>query len=72
VGLLNRLTQSFHREFDIGRLQRAPALYLSLIPILRVALEIYVGQLVGGRMYAAELLSWVSVQAGFFVCVERG
>jgi hypothetical protein len=37
---LDRLAQPLHRDFDILRLQMAPALELGLVPLVREALEI--------------------------------
>jgi hypothetical protein len=52
----NRLAQPLHCEFDIERLQGAPTLDFRLISILRVALEIILGPLRGGRVLC-ELLT---------------
>jgi hypothetical protein len=46
-----------HREFDVRRLQIAAALDLGLVPILRVALEIFVGQFPGGRVLLGKFLA---------------
>ena len=54
---LNRLPQPLHGEFDILRLQVPPALDLGLVPIFRKALEIFRGQLFGGRALPGEFLA---------------
>ena len=54
---LNRLPQPFHGEFDILRLQMAPALDLGHVPIFREALKILEGEPSGG----VELLSETSL-----------
>src|SRR6266446_10643636 len=53
----DRLAQPLHREFDILRLQVPPALDLGLVPIFRKALEIFHGQLFGGRALPGEFLA---------------
>jgi hypothetical protein len=53
----NRLAQPLHCEFDIERLQGAPTLDFRLISILRVALEIILGPLRGGRVHHGEFLT---------------
>jgi hypothetical protein len=45
-----------HGEFDILRLKIAPALDLGLITLLRKALKIFCGQLLGGRALPGEFL----------------
>jgi len=44
----DRLTQPLHGEFDVLRLQMAPALDHSLIPLLGEALEVFRGVPAGG------------------------
>ena len=44
----DRLAQPLHSEFDIVRLQVAPALDLGQVSILREALEIFRGEMSGG------------------------
>jgi hypothetical protein len=52
---LDRLPQPLHGEFDILRLQVAPALDFGLVPLFREALEILRSQLPGGRALPGEL-----------------
>jgi hypothetical protein len=54
---LDRVAQPLHREFDISRLQIAPAFNLGLISILRVSFEIFLGELPRVRLLAGELLA---------------
>src|SRR5258706_5918878 len=54
---LDRLAQPLHREFDALRLQMAPALDFGLVPLLWKALEIFRGQLPGGRALPGEFLA---------------
>src|SRR5258705_9061756 len=54
---LDRLPQPLHGEFDVLRLQMAPALDLRLVSVLREALEIFRSELLGGRALPGELLS---------------
>jgi hypothetical protein len=54
---LDRLPQSFHSEFDVLRLQVAPALDFRLLSIFWEALEIFRGHLFGGRALFGEFLA---------------
>src|SRR5258708_39763092 len=54
---LDRLPQPLHGEFDILRLQVAPALELGLVPLVREALVIFPNCLPGGRALLCELLA---------------
>jgi hypothetical protein len=47
----DRLPQPPHGELDVRRLQMAPALYLGLMLILRVPLEIVLGEAPGQRPF---------------------
>src|SRR6266481_9655109 len=58
---LNRLPQPLHGEFDILRLQVAPALDLGLVAVLREALEVFRRELLGGDALSGELLADVRV-----------
>ena len=70
---LDRLPNPLHREFDICRLQMAPAFDLGLVSILRVAFEIFLGQFPGGRMLLGELFPNEGVSGhGFRVTAPRG
>jgi hypothetical protein len=51
---LDWLAQPLHGEFDILRLQVASALDFGLVPVLRKAMEIFRGQLLGGRALPGE------------------
>ena len=51
------LAQPFQGEFDVGRLQVAPALDPGLVSVLWVALEILIGGLSGHRALPGELLA---------------
>src|SRR5450432_1117394 len=62
----NRLPYPLHREFDVCRLQIAPALNLGLIPILRIAGEVFLGQFSGGGMLSGELLANEGVLRHYF------
>src|SRR5207253_3411197 len=53
----DRLAQPLHGEFDILRLQMAPALDLGLVPPFQKALEIFRSQLLCGRALLGEFLS---------------
>jgi hypothetical protein len=63
--MVNGFAEPLHGEFDILRLQMAPALYLGLVPVLGESLEIFLGHLSGGRALPGELLAdvWVSGHA---------
>ena len=54
---LDRLPQPLHGEFDVLRLQMAPALDLRLVSVLREALEIFRSELLGGVALPGELLA---------------
>jgi hypothetical protein len=54
---LNRLPQPLHREFDILRLQVAPALDLGLVAVFREVLEIFCSELLGGRSLPGEFFA---------------
>ena len=54
---LNRLPQPLHGEFDILRLQVAPALDLGLVAVFREVLEIFCSELLGGRSLPGEFLA---------------
>ena len=43
----DRLAESFHGEFDIVRLEVAPALTFRLVAVLREALKVFRGDLFG-------------------------
>jgi hypothetical protein len=45
---IDRFAQPLDRELDIVRLQMAPALDLGLVPVLRVTLEVFRGELLSG------------------------
>ena len=53
----NRLAQPLHGELDILRLQMAPALDFGLVSILWEALEVFRGQLFGGRPLPGEFFA---------------
>jgi hypothetical protein len=53
---VDRFAQPLHNEFDIVRLQNAPALNLGLILILWEALEVFHRKLPGRRTYSGELV----------------
>src|SRR5260370_15509242 len=55
--ILDRLSQAFHRKFDVGGLQLVPALDLGLIALLGEALEIFGGQFPGGRALSGEFFA---------------
>ena len=48
AAILDRLAQALHGEFDVLRLQLAPAFDLGLVALFRKTLEIFRGQLFGG------------------------
>src|SRR5712672_1980798 len=54
---LDRLPQPLHSEFYVLRLQMAPALDFGLVPLFWKALEIFRGQLFGGRALSGEFLA---------------
>ena len=53
----DRLAQPLHCEFNVGRLQIAPAFDLCLISVFWEAPEILRGQLPGGGLFAGELFA---------------
>src|SRR5260370_9602146 len=55
--MLDRLSQAFHRKFDVGGLQLVPALDLGLVALLRDAFEIFGGQFPGGRALSGEFFA---------------
>jgi len=54
---VDRLAQPLHDEFEVLRLQMAPALELGLVPLVREALVIFPNCLPGGRALLGELLA---------------
>ena len=46
-----------HGEFDVLRLQMAPAIDRGLVPVFWEAVEIFRGQLFGGRALSGEFLA---------------
>src|SRR5258707_12097988 len=71
---LDRLPQPLHGEFDILRLQVAPAFELGLVPLVREALVIFPNCLPGGRALLGELLAdkWVSWHSAIRKAPESG
>jgi hypothetical protein len=61
AGAANGLAQPLHGEFDILGLRVSPAFDLGLVPVLRVAFEIFPGVFSGGRLLLGELLAdeWI-------------
>jgi hypothetical protein len=59
---IDRLAQALHSELDVVGVQMPPALDLSLIPVLRKAFEILLGELSDDRSFADEFLAdeWVA------------
>jgi hypothetical protein len=53
---IDRLAQPLHREFDIRRLQMAPAFHFGLISVLWKSFEVFFGQFPRGRSFTGELL----------------
>ncbi len=54
---VDRHAQALHGDFDILRLQVAPALDLGLVAVFREAFEIFRSQLLGGRSLPGEFLA---------------